>query len=509
MILFLSLCSFADDAAKTVASELPGIVELLPLLDSTNALDPKSVTGVKTQITTEAANVDTALQNEFNSGFSAANSIPGFPLTKAELLNINANIKTYVTVKRKACTSNVETAGFICVEGTSPGAKIVRRLMDAGAPLLKAISSAQKACSTTASLTSLAGDALLAAKGVCVAAKATCDFSCSATATEATRIIAQLNAVKLKIVQDKTLACESIALCPAAQTGAVSLNEVVDSFIATLKKESSSNPGTAANLASKCSGYSKDLAVLGTNLVAILASQKSASECASKLASSDQKTTALQYCENPANANTQFCICNKTPTAAGCPNANSAAALTTTNTPASENGVDVKNTGSGNQFASGGVNGKPSNALSGVNGSGALAGTNPDGTKANAKTDSPTAGGSGLGVSSTGGSGGFSSGDAPSADIAGANGKMATPEDKKKWGFGAFSAIGGGGSGGGDGSSGAGGKNKLGQKDMDAIQRQIASEQFRAEVSEASGKSNWEKVRQRYLSNTPSFLNGK
>ena len=50
------------------------------------------------------------------------------------------------------------------------------------------------------------------------------------------------------------------------------------------------------------------------------------------------------------------------------------------------------------------------------------------------------------------------------------------------------------------------GNGSIGTKEMNAINRKLASEQVAAQVSPASGKSNWEKVKQMYLFKENSFI---
>jgi len=66
--------------------------------------------------------------------------------------------------------------------------------------------------------------------------------------------------------------------------------------------------------------------------------------------------------------------------------------------------------------------------------------------------------------------------------------------------------------------SNKGGKNAAALKVLDpqkakeqelAIKRKLASEQLRSEVSMASGKSNFDKIRNRYQMSTSSLFNGQ
>ncbi|MBC7467336.1 MAG: hypothetical protein H7256_15205, partial [Bdellovibrio sp.] len=523
-----SLSSFAEDPSSsitpvtatpvqlnsTLLQSLPDIKSSLPeaaasVVDNVKGaanLDLGSLTSLKTSISAESKAKTEELLAEINSSlFSIESQLALFPNSQKQLTLIKGSIQTYFTSKKTMCASSAETAGFLCAEGTSPGAKSVKMLMDVGAPVLSVISSAQKACSTTAKITSFASTALTVAKGLCVATKATCDIACSSASTQLGLIGTQINAFQgIFLTEGSKLLADCVATVGATCTPIETANQVVPPSIGkigtSLKVEATPVSGTATNIAVKCTGYSKDIALMAVNLASLLAAKKGADACSDSLKSTASTgTTPLQYCETPSNTNTQYCICLKDNTKVGCPGY-AATATTTTTAATSENGVDVKSTGSGNQFASGSVSTKPTSALGSVGGLGTTAATDANKAAATTTANGLTAAGSGSGGGASDASG------APSADLGSAKDAKAAAE--KKWGFGSFSGIGGGGSGGGS-SSGSASNNKLGQKDMDALKRQIASEQLRAEVSEASGKSNWEKVRERYLMNSSSLLSGK
>lgn len=522
MIVLLSLSSFGGTTApaattvvaQTTANLLAGHEkELAAVTDAPTS--PNGVSVTATTITADSEKVTVELFNSITSELSSIGlSIAYLTKSQAKLQTIKTSIDTYFKTKKKLCTTAAETAGFLCVEGTSPGAKAVKVLMDVGAPVLGVISSAQKACSSTAALTSMASTALTVAKGVCVTAKATCDMSCSSTLTLLASINTQLQAFQAGLPLEASATwvefeCAGMAAlsppCKSVEAAQASVPPRVTAVFTSLKTESTPTPGTATNIAAKCTGYSKDIVLMAVNIASLLAAKSSADKCSDSLKSSTAaNTTPLQYCETPANTNTQYCICLKDNTKIGCPGYVATALNTDTTAAVAETGVDVKSTGTANQFASGSKPVVPTSALGGTNGLGSTAAE-----KASNKDAAAAAVNAGLTTGSSGGdSGSGGSGVAPGADLGG-SAKDAKAGADKKWSFGSFSGGGGGGYGGGDSSGNGAGGSKLGQKDMDAIKRQIASEQLRAEVSEASGKSNWEKVRERYLMNSTSLLNGK
>lgn len=527
LILFLSVNSFADDgvasstpaAADSPSANLGGILPA-QVLEGASSFATGAASGLSTPEITAAAEAATkALLTTVDTSLTSVDTTlvpPYFSKSNTLVKSIGANIKAYVA-RKKMCTSSAEAAYFLCADGTSPGAKAVKTLMTVGAPILGMISSAQKACSTTADLTSLATKALTVAKGACIAAKTTCDMSCASSAEMLATINGQItNFRPVYFNEEQTTSgiCEKsegvgpgATACAAVAAASGVVTPQMASVDAALKKESAVvSPGTTSYIAAKCSNLSQDILVMAANILSLVNANKSASACSAQLATTgNPATTALQYCETPANTNTQFCICQKDNKQQGCPGYVATAANTPT-TPTNDLGVDMKNGGKGNQFASGGLPVKPDSALN-VGGLGSLGG---DGTGSAADKAAADAAKSGTSLSAFGGAstGDSAGGSAPSADLSAGSDKNAA--DKKKWSFGAFSGFGGGGSGSGSGDSGsANSKNALGQKDMDSIKRQIASEQLRAEVSEASGKSNWEKVRTRYLQQSNSLLNGQ
>ncbi|MFZ3231812.1 MAG: hypothetical protein WA160_16520 [Pseudobdellovibrio sp.] len=530
-IILVSSFSFAQDAPKTsnggftandtaqVAGLLGGLVggkggaqagNAIALISGISQMntDLKNATNVVTDITGSAEKADAELAIVPKSLVALISAMTTAHLiTVEDAISLKTEFLAFEATK-KTCVSTAETSSLMCAEGTSPGAIKVRALMELATPALGLISSAQKACSSTAKITDFANKGLVLAKGMCVGAKALCDSACGSAAS-------QLAALKVKVLPTAAHIAAEIAMqmadCGASSAGAAVCMPPLTAAKAALMEFKATVPpplmaeqvpaslGTTASLVARCQSNMKDIVMFGLNVASLVAAKSSADECANKLAGGDQpKITTLEYCEMPANISAQFCVCKRNDKLEGC--AGFVALKTDDPTKkADDMGNDVKTTGKGNQFASGNLNGKPSNALDNLTGS-----SNSDSSGKTTAADKAKglAGGIG-GYNAAGASDGI--GSVPgSADSMGADGKGS---DKKKWSFGSFMNSFGGGSD--SGTSTASKKGALGQKDMDAIKRQIASEQIRSEVSAPSGKSNWEKVSERYLSNSQTLLSGK
>lgn len=476
------------------------------------ATNPNPAEGAAaTQISAEAEAADAALQ-KMNEAITPAIaqldvSTPAAPFTHSivVLQKSQTEVNAYIAQK-KACTAAAEKATFLCVEGTSPGVKAAKGLMDAAGPIISVISSAQKTCSSTSNITNLAGLGLTAAKGVCVAAKLFCDQACGKSTVDINKmdksLETELTAAIQKDISAANAYCAGIvepASCYAdIKAKETTVSTVFPQIKTVLSKEATVAPGTAPKVAATCGALAKDVALLAVQSAGAFMAQKNAKSCSDKLASSGAAGATVstqQYCDMAENVNSELCVCKANPMATGC-----AGAIVASSNSEGQVGFNIKSASGQSAFAGGfGGNTKPS-ATGSVN-------------LGDLKNNSAAGLGSGSAgaestIAATGGaagSSGSSLGNLPAAvDTA------ATKEDKKKWNFNSFGGLGGGGSG---SASGAGYKAKsgatLGVKDTAAIQRQIAAEKFSAEVSKASGKSNWEKVRNMYMIKEGSFILGQ
>lgn len=466
--------------------------------------------GVTTSLSSSAAAIDknlreVALQATNTAGKIQVGMAP-FTLTGAALSAISMQITGYVSTAKQACIKTAEAASFLCLEGTSEGMQTAKTVMNVAGPALAAINSAQKSCSTTAKVTRMVGTAMTIAKAACVGTKLACDGSCTIAKSQLTTLATNIHALELDIEGDYGTALVTCSIntltqsaCVAEAVGnqAVSIAIAKQLMVAVNVEATPATVGTSPATALKCKGHMQDILLMAVNIAGTIQAQKGAKACADKLKAGDGPTT-VEYCAQPANTASSYCKCQKDNTQLGC-SGHIVASTTTSSTTTNDSGSPSDNRlnkGGPSGFASPEVS-KEKMQLGPVKspimyGTGLGGGNDPSLAK-----DAATTGKTGGGTAAAGGGAGAASG--KTSELGDAEGT-----EKKKWSFGAFtSGFGGGSSGNGKGA--ADGTGRLGQKDLNA-QRKIASEQFRAEVSEASGRSNWEKVRESYVRKSSSLL---
>lgn len=477
VILFSSYVK-AQDAASAGAGSVPTVV---PFVTSAEVTSKKL-----------ASEVDFQFPSLYSMLVGANIS------TASDLQHIELAIETYTTSKM-ACAKAADTAEGLCIESKSPQALSAKGIVDSIGPALEKISSAFGSCNLAASKSQLVKDKTDLAKDACVASKVICDGSCAKAAGQLKEINANttafINATKAEITAKITPACQTppYKMCKEISEASLALDTFAAAVPPALQAEAAATPvGTTASIAVRCQGYSKDIALYATNIAAALVAKQSAQSCADQL-NNGSTASKEEYCKISANAGTSFCKCQKDNTLEGCVGYTAKAVVG--EKIKDDTAKDIKNIGSKNQFAGG--FGKNSSIDLGKLKSD-LPMTAEDYKKAaDSKTDAATANPAGsVGGGPSGGNSGGS-----------VNAKDAVGSDDKKKSFGSF--FGGGGGGSSASGSGKGSNYGLGKKDMAQLQRQIASEKLRAEVSGASGKSNWEKVSERYLRNSSSLLVGQ
>lgn len=439
---------------------------------------------------------------------------------------------TYAETVKPSCITLTEKTEFLCMEGSSPGAVAAKSLVSAAGPILAAVNSAQKACSNTSKITGLAGTLLTAAKGICMASQGVCTMTCGAALTKWNgSITALVTKIQTQAQADASLAetdcfekgeqAGEAAAAASMGTGympafqavygpckadvakkAAAVKAALTEIQTASKVEAvPAGGGTAAGLAAKCKLKIVDALMMAANVASLMMAKKNADECDKKLSTAGTAgagATVTQYCETPANANTQFCTCQKNPSQEGCPGFTASTAATEQQK-AEQQGLNLKGVGGKASFAGSGSNSslKPTSGLGDVPTSDGNGGSPVSLT--------------GAGPGSTGGAGEVIGGNAPSAGlgkVGGSGGDAAAIErEKKKWDFGSFAASVGGFFGGSKG--GSRGNGNLSKSQKDAIERKIASDKLSGEISSASGKSNWEKIRQAYLIKENTLLSGQ
>ncbi len=496
---------------KSLVSPAEGLVKdadgsYLPTPVSEITVDAQSTTAEFLKSIKEAQK---SAQPAFDVGLSTS-----YTMTLQEVNKLNTSIQKYISSKQ-TCSSLAEKSEMLCVEQKSPGIQKAKAVMDAAGPVIAGFAAAQKTCSSTSKITRLVSTGLTIAKGVCVATKLSCDVMCGMSSTELkelqtsfeTAAMAARNADLQKAISGCQAEAAKITEPDTSQKMLVMCNKEVDERTsaatvamvnikaAFLKEAEPSN-----QLVAQCQSYGKDILLLGVQIAGTLAAQSNAQKCADKLASSTKggsEVSVQQYCEKQENLSTDFCKCQSNNAAPGCPGAIVAAG---TKNIIDDKGANIKNVGGNSAFANGFKQGAPDTSLKnqvvGDLGSGNSASGLSDSSK-NAGGAQGYAGGS-LGSGSSG----------VGAPQSGSDASLVKDKAEKGWSFGSFGSLGGG------LSSLFGGSTKnssgtVGAKQLEAIKRQIASEKISNEVSTASGKSNWEKVRNMYLNKEGSFLVGQ
>lgn len=381
-----------------------------------------------------------------------------------------SSLKNYKEVQQ-SCADKAETAEFICRENTNPD--IVKAM-----PLIQAavagLSGANDACSKFAEAMDLANKALLAYQGGCAAAKGLCQMKCSDAKKALTAGEAE---VKAEVVKENS---------PSGQCTVFE-----ETFKNAAEKERGPKPKSVAKHLSTCDSYATQLASAMAGAIGVLNSMQKAKDCDKKTKVATPTPMGLSTsvdCTIEANRlNNQTCICQAAPRTPGCPggldnnlNANRADMMGTTDlggyTPGKVDGMDT------------GVDGNVGDLPGG-------------GSSGDGRSSGPGApvGGRGAGID---GGGGFGGPGAPTA------GKSASGLNTNILG----GEAGGGGGRGSFGGSGRGGDNSDlrnylpgGQKDPLAG-NQVAGQGSNKDVTTPGGKSNWEKVRDRYRENNSSLL---
>jgi hypothetical protein len=216
------------------------------------------------------------------------------------------------------------------------------------------------------------------------------------------------------------------------------------------------------------------------------------------------------YCDQASNQQTQFCVCQRNPMAESCPEylASQQARIDQLNAEndAQAQGLNLRPSSGVSAFAGGSAGATPGSS-SGLSGGLDLGGGSSGSTAGiEGVSNSPSAE-SGLPVVTGGGSaaGGFGSSAKGSSD---AVAKPGTVTDKAPSALKALAnSIGG--LFGGKGDSSENGGITARAPSAEAVQQRRASERVAAEISPANGKSNWQKVREQYLSSEPSFIFGQ
>lgn len=388
---------------------------------------------------------------------------------------------------KESCSNTSAQAEKMCSMVRSKKAKDVQKVMSVGAAVLSKVTAASDACGTTSDISKIAQGGMLLAQGTCSAMKIRCDLSCA-------------SAKKMLLTMERTAGALKACKATITTTAPASLAQVetgVTNFQAKIKEELSEGK-SVPNAITQCKNHKTDIALMGLSALGFLSAFQDAQECKKQLASGNGdggKTSSslasptmstAEYCSMPNNAASLTCKCTTNPNAEGCLGS------------LAKSGVNIGkigNNGGASAFASAGSNGLGALKSTGKNGSGSdelAPGANLSEAAREALGISAVAPGDAVGTAAGGAAG--------SAEAA----RKAKEEEKEKPKYSFFSNLGSMLSGGRKPDQAAKAAIRGYEQDQ-AIKRKLASDQVRAEISGASGKSNFDKIRSRYQQNAASF----
>lgn len=443
--------------------------------------------------------------------------------------------------KRISCEKSSAMADNFCDKVRSPKAMQVQKWITLGTASLSKVTAASEACEATSNISKVAQAGILGAQAICTGLKFKCDFSCHAArgtlstfkkANEALKVCAaqvlqdsdahDINAAAATVPAiretQEQLAVEAKAYAQSIENVSANLDQMVaqESELATVVDVVASDGkvsgksvqgGSSVEHAFAICGVKNnaDIMTFGLQAAGFLSAHLDAKKCKEQLSAgsgggSKSKSagpvnlSTAEFCSSPANAQSLTCKCTNDPNADGCLGA------------VAKGGYGLGKIGDGkgvSAFASTKTNGLTT--LDG--GLGSLSGSS-DGASDSQKAGLSDAAKQALGLSQGSGSGyGGSSGG--SLNKLGDGAEIGDKKTNSKNRFGFLSKLESLFKGSGSNSKKPVGTAGISYGDKSerekAIKRKIASDQWRSEVSTASGKSNFDKIRSCYQYNAGSF----
>lgn len=413
---------------------------------------------------------------------------------RQEQLNMNhpdkdllSSLETY-RKWRPTCLNNQAMAAKACLEGWSDDIIDTTTALNMMLGTVSA-SSVKDSCSTWGKAMDLAQKGLTAYSTACGTMKAGCGATCL-TASSGLKGMRKAIAVQVTCsptATDPYLVAEQNAKCAMYISNIESLRK---SLAAALSEEE--NKATKESVAGKLGlcvqKYAALLTSVATGMVSLAQSGKDGKSC--DAASNGTGITGMEEkCKNAANASLPECICLANPRTPGCAN--------------SYQKVGEASAGQVSTGLTDAANLDPNREVANFGGEG-IGGVE----QASGNAD----GGSGMAGAPTGGGGGAGLGGGSGVGGGSANGEVSS-----KAGLNAniLGGAGGGGGGnswksfGGGGGPSADGKYRayLPGGDKDPNKGVAGQQAWKNEVTGQGGKSNWEKIRERYRDNKGSLLN--
>lgn len=437
------------------------------------------------------SSIKEALRDLIDSRKMIENNLVGIRLQTPGYEEISKNGSQYIEYW-DACRSQQANAAYACLENYSEnlhgGVAVINTL-------LSTVGSAavNDSCSKFAKAMDAAKAALTAYTAACGLMKARCGWSCVKSESGLSGMETGLKKAKAGLtcdvlVTDPNLRPQLVKLCEDfSKAYKNALERLAKSVPEELKN---GNKKSIAGKAAVCTGkYALLLASAGTGIFSLANSLKQGKECEKNSdGTAAVAETKVDKCADAEKAaNDPECICKANPRTPGCANSYQKA---------NEGSLASLSTGPTGDLTTGATGGALAGSLgsSGMDGLGDLNGSSDSGSGI---AGAPVGGGGG-GLSGFGGGGGGAGGDRGEAGKKGLNTDI-------------LSGAGGGGGGGFGGYRGAASDSKYRQYlpggDKDPNKAMAGQQAWTKEVTGQGGKSNFEKVKERYRDNKGTLLN--
>lgn len=467
-----------------------------------SAPDSKGVSSAQQDVegsgyTDEAKNLKKMTANWLSLAKLAKSAGANVPeLSRLEELDSAAS---YYSNLHGTCVKTQATASWLCREKTSPELQKTLNNVNTVASMITGVA-VQDACSNLAKIARIAQAGLTAYTAACSAARASCEASCDTVKTNLDRIkkITESSGGNLSTCFPGSMG-EGAAQCSSYSS---TVGGELQAVTTTVKKDSAMSGGTedegvaAKSIAMKDKActytYGNMLVSAGAGIASMISSFKQGQQCDEESEGTGTENVAggaaVDKCADAATAaNDPECICKANPRTPGCSNSYQKA----------NDGTASRLTSQGAELGT--ANNAGTNTLPGIESDPFaslrdLASTNSGGGDSSG-IGAPTGGGGGL--SGFGGGGGGGVGEQGEAAKKGLNTDI-------------LSGAGGGGGGGGFGSY-KGSDSKLRQYlpggAKDPSQGVAGQQAWKNEVTGQGGKSNWDKIKERYRDNKNTLLN--
>lgn len=368
------------------------------------------------------------------------------------------------------CSKSQSAASAFCREKTSPKLQEILNIVNTASSTVN-MSGILDACSELGKMANLVNTGLTAYTTTCSGLRGTCTAFCSSVQKVVEKIVATKGQVgELKCTPGATI-CE--AGLEAARTK-------LSKTISTIETEELSNKTNETSIAGKSKACEYDYGNMVTSatmgMIQMVNSMKQAKSCTDAA-----DGTGVDKCLDAEVAKTdRECICRFYPRTAGCDSALSATSASNESSKLMSAAIDKKK-----EKDLGALSGADEDSISPV----------ANNASGSGMAGAPTGGGGGFGGGGGGGSG--SGGE-------GAGGPGGSPLNSKI--INGFSGGGGGGFGGRSSASTDAYRAYLPGGKKDPALNVAGQELWKKEVTGQGGKSNWDKVRDRYRDNRSTLI---